>query len=113
MDIGAAVGRKQGLSEEQLAGIADFENRGCFDAREKAVMRYAEEMCRTPVEVPDELFAQLKHYFNNTQMVELTASVALENFRARFNHALELPSDGLCELPPDHPVRRQASATQN
>jgi hypothetical protein len=35
--------------------------------------------------------------------------IALENFRARFNRALQVPSDELCQLPADHPVLKAAS----
>jgi alkylhydroperoxidase family enzyme len=67
-------------------------------------------MCRTPVDVPDAVFEELKRHFDSKQIVELTMTIALENFRARFNRALEIPSDSLCALPADHPVRRAASA---
>ena len=39
---------------------------------------------------------------SDDQIVELTASIAYENFRARFDHALGIGSDGLyvCAWPP-------------
>jgi hypothetical protein len=42
----------------------------------------------------------------------LTATIALENFRARFNRALQVPSDGLCQLPAGHPVLKAAAEQQ-
>ncbi len=51
-------------------------------------------MTDVPVNVPDELFAELKSHFNDKQIVELTAIIARENYRARFNHALLIGSDG-------------------
>jgi alkylhydroperoxidase family enzyme len=99
------VGRKQGISDQQLYDLTSFADSPHFSGIEKACLQYSEEMTRTPVAVPDELFAELRRYFDAEQLVELTANVALENFRARFNHALDIPSDGLCELPPNHPVR--------
>jgi hypothetical protein len=51
----------------------------------------------TPVAVPDELFAQLRHRFDEAQLVELTASIAWENYRARFNHALGIESQEFAE----------------
>ncbi len=67
-------------------------------------------MCRTPVEVPDAVFDELRRHFNEPQIVELTAAIAIENLRARFNRALEIPSDSLCQLPDGHPARRAAAA---
>ncbi len=106
MDINSAVGRKQGISEQQLAELGDFGRSSSFNPAERAALRYAEEMCRTPVDVPDAVFEELRRRFDPGQIVELTAMVALENLRARFNRALEIPSDSLCALPADHPVRK-------
>jgi alkylhydroperoxidase family enzyme len=106
VDINSAVGREAGITDEQLEGLASFETSSHFDGREKAVLRYAEGMTRTPAEVSDRVFAEIQALFNTEQIVELTAAIALENFRARFNCALKVESDNLCMLPPDHPVRK-------
>ncbi|HKV54304.1 MAG TPA: hypothetical protein VJN94_06645 [Candidatus Binataceae bacterium] len=100
------MGRTQGIKDEQLAELADFEGSQHFDDLEKTVLRYADGMSSTPAEVPDRVFEDLKRYFNTAQIVELTAMIAFENLRARFNRALQIESDGFCELPPDHPVRK-------
>jgi alkylhydroperoxidase family enzyme len=52
------------------------------------------------------VYAEIQVLFSTEQIVELTAAIALENFRARFNCALKVESDNLCLLPPDHPVRK-------
>lgn len=54
-------------------------------------------MTQTPVEVSDELFSALQKHFNEPELVELTAMIALENFRARFNHAFGIESQGFSE----------------
>jgi alkylhydroperoxidase family enzyme len=105
VDINSAVGREQGITDEQLAELATFENSARFDALEKTILRYAEGMTRNPAEVADGTFENLKQYFNTAQIVELTAMIAFENLRARFNRALRIESDGFCALPADHPVR--------
>jgi alkylhydroperoxidase family enzyme len=106
VDINSAVGRDAGISDEKLEDIAVFETSQRFDPRDKTVLRYAEGMTRTPPGVSDEVFEELRAFFTTAQIVELTAAVALENFRARFNCALKIESDNLCMLPPDHPVRQ-------
>jgi alkylhydroperoxidase family enzyme len=106
VDINSAVGRDAGIGGAQLEDIAVFETSPHFDRCEKAVLRYAEGMTRTPAEVSDAVFEELKSFFTTSQIVELTAAIALENFRARFNCALKIESDNLCMLPPDHPVRQ-------
>jgi alkylhydroperoxidase family enzyme len=100
------VGRDAGITDEQLADLTTFETSPHFDRREKAVLRYAEGMTRTPADISDAVFEEIRTWFSTEQIVELTAAIALENFRARFNCALKIESDSLCLLPPDHPVRK-------
>ena len=85
------------MTEQKLMALRNYERSPELSDLEKLVIRYAVEMTRTPVEVPDELFAELKRNFNDKQIVELTAHVAWENFRARNNHALGLESEGFSE----------------
>ena len=109
MDINSAGGREAGHSPEKLAAVAKYQTSELFTPAEKAALRYTDEVCRGSVEVPDQVFDELRHYFSETAIVELTATIALENFRARFNRALQVPSDGLCELPANHPAPRAAA----
>ncbi|MFK7806092.1 MAG: carboxymuconolactone decarboxylase family protein [Anaerolineae bacterium] len=74
--------------------MADYETSEHFDAAERAAIAYADRMTDIPVNVSDDLFDELKSHFNDKQIVELTAIVARENYRARFNHALGIGSDG-------------------
>ncbi|HYK65510.1 MAG TPA: hypothetical protein VEY94_11220 [Patescibacteria group bacterium] len=66
-------------------------------------------MTLSSVDVPDEVFDELKRHFNTEEIVDLTATVALENMRARFNRALQIESNSLCMLPPNHPALTQDS----
>lgn len=78
-------------------------------------MEYAEAMTRTPVEVPESMFAALREQFNEAQLVELTASIAWENYRARFDHALGIEAQGFsegayCALPAPQAASRAADS---
>jgi 4-carboxymuconolactone decarboxylase len=97
MDIGSAVGRKEGLTERQLMELADFEHSDAFNDLEKAVLRFASYLTLTPVEVPDEVFDALRHHFTPQQLVELTSAIAWENYRARFNRAFAVEAEGFAE----------------
>lgn len=83
------------MTDEELAAVPQFEASALFSERERAVLAYAEGMSRTPVRVPDELFERLERDFDEEQIVELTASIALQNYRSRFDHALGIGSDRL------------------
>lgn len=76
MDIGSAVGRKEGLTERQLMELADFEHSDAFDDLEKAVLRFATHLTLTPAEVSDEVFDALRPHFTPAQLVELTSAIA-------------------------------------
>jgi alkylhydroperoxidase family enzyme len=56
-------------------------------------------MTITGQKVSDELFAEVRRHFSEAQVVELTAAVALENFRSKFNVALGIESQGFCVVP--------------
>ena len=89
------MSRSDGIAEADIFDLQNFRNSARFSASEKTALEYAEDMCRTPVAVSDELFARLRKHFDDDQIVELTASIAYENYRARFYHALEIGSDDL------------------
>jgi 4-carboxymuconolactone decarboxylase len=91
------VGRKAGLTDAQLLALADFENSVSLTNVEKLALRYAVAMTETPVEVSDELFGELQQHFNERQLVELTSCIAWENYRARFDHAFGIQSEGFSE----------------
>ena len=61
------------------------------------MLEYTDGMTHTPVEVHDVLFQRLREKFNEAQMVELTATIAWENYRARFNHAFGIEAEGFSE----------------
>jgi alkylhydroperoxidase family enzyme len=104
------VSRADGISFEQIAQLESFENSTLFTEAQKAALRMAEAMCERSVTVPDAVFEEVRRHFDEKAIVELVAMIALENMRARFNRALEIPSDGLCQLPADHPAIRSAAA---
>lgn len=64
-----------------------------FSEVEALCLQYAERMTAIPVDMEDDLFDKLRQHFTEEQLVELTAVIAWENFRARFNHAFGLESD--------------------
>jgi 4-carboxymuconolactone decarboxylase len=97
IDLGSQIARRWGLSDEQLLALPRYRESGLFDDVEKLVLDYAVGMSRTPVEVPDTLFAELRQHFDEAQIVELTHLIALENLRGRFNLALGVGAAGFSE----------------
>jgi alkylhydroperoxidase family enzyme len=97
MDFGSWITREAGITEEQLRDLPRFRESDAFSEDEKLVLEYAEGVSRTPVEVPDEVFARMRARFDQAQIIELTYAAAIENLRARFNWALRIESQGYSE----------------
>jgi alkylhydroperoxidase family enzyme len=93
-----AVGKaRRFVTDEEVRAVAVWQTSEIFSERERAAIEYAEQMTQTPVRVADELFERLKKHFDDDQIVELTASIGCENYRARLNRALHIGSDNLSE----------------
>jgi 4-carboxymuconolactone decarboxylase len=105
VDIGSSISRKGGISDDEMRGLIDWRASPRFSDADRAVLEYAEAMTRTPAEISDELFDRLRALFDEAQLVELTAAIGIENYRARFNWAFGIGSDGFSEgaycVPPD------------
>ena len=76
-----------------------------FTPLERLVLQYADGMTTSGQEVSDELFAELRRHFSEEAIVELTAHVAFENFRSKFNHALRIEAQGFCRIGKARPRR--------
>jgi alkylhydroperoxidase family enzyme len=86
--------------EERLAVVTNWRASPLFSDAERVALEYAERMTITGQKVDDALFARLKQHYSEPQIVELTAAIALENFRSKFNPALGIEAQGFCLLPP-------------
>ena len=85
------------MSQEKMQALPNYRSSAAFSETEKLVLEYTDAMTETPVEVPEALFAKLRAIFTEAQMVELTATIAWENFRARFDHAFGVQAEGFSE----------------
>jgi alkylhydroperoxidase family enzyme len=89
---------RAGASEAKIAEVPTALSSALFDEREKAAIEYAEAMTFSDRKVGEELFARVRAHFSEAQIVELTAAVALENFRSKFNVALGIEAQGFCMI---------------
>ncbi len=80
-----------------MEALPNYRTSAVFSETEKLVLEYTDAMTETPVEVSEALFAQLRARFTEAQLVELTATIAWENFRARFDHAFGVQAEGFSE----------------
>lgn len=94
LDVGSQSARMSGVSEQQLRELHRYRESGCFDRIECLVLDLAAAMTRTPPNVELELIDALREHFDERQLVELTALIALENLRSRFNAAFGIGPTG-------------------
>ena len=66
-----------------------------FSPAERAAFEFAEGLTHTPADVSDEVYAEASRHFSEEQLVELAATIAMENYRARLNRAFLVESQGL------------------
>jgi AhpD family alkylhydroperoxidase len=91
-DQHAPLARAEGITAQQLAELAAWEDSLCFSPRERAVLALTDAMTRD-VHVAPEVFEEARLHFDERTMVELVATVAAYNMVSRFLEALAIHSD--------------------
>lgn len=84
---------------EKLAEVTTWHDSTLFSEAERLALEYAERITYTDRKVDDALVDQLKKHYSDAQIVELTAAIAMENFRSKFNPALGIEAQGFCMVP--------------
>jgi alkylhydroperoxidase family enzyme len=87
-----------GSTEDKVRQVPEWRTSTLFSATERVALEYAERITITGEKVDDDLFARVRAHFDESQVVELTAAIALENFRSKFNPALGIEAQGFCML---------------
>jgi alkylhydroperoxidase family enzyme len=90
---------RAGASEEKVRQVQQAATSPLYSDAERTALEYAEAMTVTGHTVTDVLFGRLRAHFDEAHIVELTAAIALENFRSKFNVALGIEAQGFCSLP--------------
>jgi alkylhydroperoxidase family enzyme len=84
---------------EKLAEVTQWRDSKLFSEAERLALEYAERITYTDQKVDDSLVDRLKLHFTDAQIVELTAAIAMENFRSKFNPPLGVEAQGFCVVP--------------
>jgi AhpD family alkylhydroperoxidase len=104
IDIGASLARGHGVSPAALMDLPFYTTSPLYTPLERRVLDYTVAMTSTPMVMPPALVDALRDELGAAAMVELTAAIAWENHRARFNHAVGAKEEGysdqtVCLLP--------------
>jgi alkylhydroperoxidase family enzyme len=84
---------------DKVAEVLTWRDSKLFSPAERVALEFAEAVTYTDRQVDDVLFAEVRKHFTEAQTVELTAAIALENFRSKFNPTVGVEAQGFCLVP--------------
>src|SRR5690606_3494232 len=82
---------------DKVQAVSHWQSSALFSPEERAALAYAEATTATPPQVSDAIKTALKRYYRDEAIAEMTALIAFQNLSARFNAALDIPAQGLCD----------------
>jgi alkylhydroperoxidase family enzyme len=85
--------RGLGVSEEKIAAVPSWQVASCFDDKERAVLAYADCLALAGGRTPEPLFAALKSFLSDEEILELTYITCLYDMHAVMVRALRLEFD--------------------
>lgn len=85
-------------SDKKIAAVWEYENSDLFSAAERAALRLAVNASLIPNQATQEDFDVLAKYFNEGEIVELVATIALFGYLNRWNDTMATELE-------EHPVR--------
>ena len=77
-------------TEAELARVNNFEAED-FSPKEKAVLRFTEAFYKDHRSVPDHVWADLKRYYSEPEIIELAWTIASYIMLGKLIHAFEIP----------------------
>lgn len=83
-----AFALKEGLRQEQIDALSEWQASTVFDAAERAVLAYVDAMTND-IQVPDNVFEPLRLHFDTRELTELTVTIAAYNLVSRFLEAVQ------------------------
>ena len=92
MSHNVPLGRKVGLSDEQIAAARGdrYMDSPALDDRQKAAIRWADRVTNMQARDDDHAFAMMKLHFTEKQIVELTVFCCMWNYSNRLCEALRV-----------------------
>ena len=84
----AVSARRHGIDDEKIAAVWEYRTSPLFPPAERIALDFALAAASVPNGVTDEMFAELKRYWNEAQIVEILSVVAMFGFLNRWNDTL-------------------------
>jgi len=84
-----ASSKGAGVTAEQVAALPFYSRSPLFNEKEKATILYADRVTRGAAGIRATALQELRKFYDEGQIVELTLVICTANFTNRFNDALE------------------------
>jgi alkylhydroperoxidase family enzyme len=97
LDFSRMMVVKEKLNMEKFNAISSYRTNPLFSDKERAALTYVEEVTLNR-RVRDQTFNDLRKYFSEQEIVEITILTAISNFENLLNIPLNIGSDGLCTI---------------
>jgi AhpD family alkylhydroperoxidase len=104
VDINSATLASRAGSMAKVEALEGWRESDLFDARERLALEYAEAMTDSNRRVTDQMVDELRRFFDEDAIIELTGLIAFQNLSSKFNSALDAPAQGFCRLPSERPA---------
>jgi alkylhydroperoxidase family enzyme len=80
-----------GLTEEKVAAVGNYRTSALFSAAERSALDLAIAASSVPNTVTDDMFVELRRYWDEEQIIEIVATISALGFLNRWNTAMATP----------------------
>jgi uncharacterized peroxidase-related enzyme len=80
-----------GIEERKLAEVWEFRSSALFSTAERVALDFAIAAASQPSGVTDEMFAEMRKHWSETQIVEIVAVISVFGFLNRWNDTMGTP----------------------
>lgn len=92
------MSRDNGASAQKLLDLGVYPSSPQFTERERVALQYADRVTLSDQDVEEALFDRLREHYSSEEIIELTCTIALENFLSKFHRALRVEPQGFCDI---------------
>ena len=87
-----------GVTEDLLAGVADYRTSDAYSDLEKVALEYTERFCTDSAAIDDDLIARLSEHLDSGEIIELTLLIGKYLSQGRLMQVLDL-DQAACAVP--------------
>ncbi|PJE77597.1 hypothetical protein CI610_03478 [invertebrate metagenome] len=99
VDINGMTLAKRAGSMDKIEVLEQWRDSLLFSEQERVALAYTEAVTDSHQRITPALINDVKCYFSDDELVELTGLIAFQNLSSKFNASLDIPAEGFCKIP--------------